>query len=286
MNSAPGGKRRAHRPGRDGQAEFTSPGPRSRRALRCLTHDSRCPMADDKLTTAAPISAPGTMKWCCAPSWRTTRRCGACMVIRPMATVSGAHAARAGRHVQGHGARERLLPLFIPRLPAQGGRARGGLCPEAAVVTHGGGQKLAEPLVVRPTSETIIYSMYAKWVQSYRDLPILINQWANVVRWEMRASSCGRSEFLWQEGDTAHATHAEAEAEARLILGLYREFMEQWMAMPVITGVKTPSREVRGRQAFNIDLSVRFNLFFHCLLSPLNFLLTVYNIFSYKIHKL
>jgi len=115
------------------------------------------------------------------------------------------------------------------------------------VVTHGGGEKLAEPLVVRPTSETIIYSMYAKWVQSYRDLPILINQWANVVRWEMRTRLFLRTlEFLWQEGHTAHATHDEAEAEARTILGIYRRFMEEFMAMPPLTGLKTDSERFAG----------------------------------------
>jgi prolyl-tRNA synthetase len=114
-------------------------------------------------------------------------------------------------------------------------------------VTHGGGKKLEEPLIVRPTSETIIYSMFAKWVQSYRDLPLLINQWANVVRWEMRTRLFLRTlEFLWQEGHTAHATHDEAEEEARKILGLYRDFMEGWMAMPVITGQKTESERFAG----------------------------------------
>ena len=113
------------------------------------------------------------------------------------------------------------FPLFIPesflRKEAQHVE---GFAPELAVVTHGGGKKLEEPLVVRPTSETIIYAMYAKWIQSYRDLPILINQWANVVRWEMRTRLFLRTlEFLWQEGHTAHATHDEAEAEALLILG-------------------------------------------------------------------
>ncbi len=122
-----------------------------------------------------------------------------------------------------------------------------GFAPELAVVTHGGGKELEEPLVVRPTSETIIYSMYAKWVQSYRDLPIKINQWANVVRWEMRTRLFLRTmEFLWQEGHTAHATHDEAEEETRLILGIYREFMEQWMAMPVVTGLKTQSEKFAG----------------------------------------
>jgi prolyl-tRNA synthetase len=122
-----------------------------------------------------------------------------------------------------------------------------GFAPELAVVTHGGGKKLEEPLVIRPTSETIIYAMYAKWVQSYRDLPILINQWANVVRWEMRTRLFLRTlEFLWQEGHTAHATHDEAEEETRKMLGVYRDFMEGWMAMPVVTGIKTESEKFAG----------------------------------------
>ena len=122
-----------------------------------------------------------------------------------------------------------------------------GFAPETAVVTHGGGKKLDEPLVIRPTSETIIYAMFAKWVQSYRDLPLLINQWANVVRWEMRTRLFLRTlEFLWQEGHTAHATEAEAEEETRKMLGVYRDFMEGWMAMPVITGIKTNSEKFAG----------------------------------------
>jgi prolyl-tRNA synthetase len=122
-----------------------------------------------------------------------------------------------------------------------------GFAPEVAVVTHGGGKELEEPLIIRPTSETIIYAMYAKWIQSYRDLPLLINQWANVVRWEMRTRLFLRTtEFLWQEGHTAHATDAEAEEEARRMLGVYRSFMEGWMAMPVLTGRKTDSERFAG----------------------------------------
>ena len=122
-----------------------------------------------------------------------------------------------------------------------------GFAPETAVVTHGGGKELEEPLVLRPTSETIIYSMFAKWVQSYRDLPVLMNQWANVIRWEMRTRLFLRTlEFLWQEGHTAHATEHEAEEETRRMLGIYRDFMEGWMAMPVITGQKTDSERFAG----------------------------------------
>ncbi len=122
-----------------------------------------------------------------------------------------------------------------------------GFKPELAVVTHAGGKELEEALVIRPTSETIIYHMYAKWVQSYRDLPILMNQWANVMRWELRTRLFLRTaEFLWQEGHTAHATEAEAEAETRQMLGVYRQFMEEWIAMPVVTGLKSDSEKFAG----------------------------------------
>ena len=146
------------------------------------------------------------------------------------------------------GHRNAYFPLFIPEsfLKKEAQHVE-GFAPECAVVTHGGGKKLEEPLVVRPTSETIIYHMFAKWVQSYRDLPLLINQWANVVRWAMRTRLFLRTlEFLWQEGHTAHATHDEAEDETRRMLGVYRDFMENWMAMPVITGQKTESEKFAG----------------------------------------
>ena len=122
-----------------------------------------------------------------------------------------------------------------------------GFAPELAVVTQAGGKELEEPLVIRPTSETIIYHMYAKWVQSYRDLPVLMNQWANVMRWEMRTRLFLRtSEFLWQEGHTAHATAEEAEEETLLILGIYRKFMEEWIGMPPVTGLKSDSEKFAG----------------------------------------
>jgi prolyl-tRNA synthetase len=172
-----------------------------------------------------------------------------CMVIRPDGYGIWERMQRAlDDQFKRTGHRNAYFPLFIPEsfLHKEAEHVE-GFAPEAAVVTHGGGKKLEEPLVVRPTSETIIYSMYAKWVQSYRDLPILINQWANVVRWEMRTRLFLRTlEFLWQEGHTAHATHDEAEAETRQMLGVYRRFMEEWMAMPVITGLKTESEKFAG----------------------------------------
>ena len=122
-----------------------------------------------------------------------------------------------------------------------------GFSPELAVVTHGGGKKLEEPLVLRPTSETIIWDMYRKWIQSHRDLPVLINQWANVVRWEMRTRLFLRTtEFLWQEGHTAHATAEEAEEETLRMLDVYADFAETEMAVPVIKGLKTEREKFAG----------------------------------------
>ena len=122
-----------------------------------------------------------------------------------------------------------------------------GFAPELAVVTHGGGEKLEEPLVIRPTSETVIWAMYKRWIQSWRDLPILINQWANIVRWEKRTRPFLRTrEFLWQEGHTAHATAAEAEEETLRMLGVYKKFAEEYMAVPVLSGVKTDSEKFAG----------------------------------------
>ncbi|MBI4419993.1 MAG: proline--tRNA ligase [Gemmatimonadetes bacterium] len=172
-----------------------------------------------------------------------------CMIIRPRGyriweLMQGA----LDRMFKETGHQNAYFPLFIPQsfLSKEAEHVE-GFAPQLAVVTHGGGEELAEPLVVRPTSETIIYAALGKWIQSYRDLPILLNQWANVVRWELRTRLFLRTlEFLWQEGHTAHATAEEAEQEARLILGIYRRFAEEWMAMPVITGVKTDSEKFAG----------------------------------------
>ena len=116
-----------------------------------------------------------------------------------------------------------------------------------AITTHGGGEELAEELVVRPTSETMIWAMYAKWIQSYRDLPLLLNQWCNVVRWEKRTRPFLRTmEFLWQEGHTAHVDEADAEKEARLILDLYANFVREALAIPVVVGRKTDLEKFAG----------------------------------------
>jgi len=130
-----------------------------------------------------------------------------------------------------------------------------GFAPECAYVTHGGGKELEERLVFRPTSETIIWQTYARWVESYRDLPLLYNQWANVMRWEMRPRLFLRTrEFLWQEGHTAHATANEALEETLTILGIYREFAEKCLALPVFCGEKTEMERFAGAvRTFTIE---------------------------------
>ena len=142
------------------------------------------------------------------------------------------------------------FPLFIPMSFLEKEKEHvEGFAPELAIVTIGGGEKLEEPLVVRPTSETIIGYMYSKWIKSYRDLPILINQWANVVRWEMRTRMFLRTlEFYWQEGHTAHETAQEAEEETLKILNLYTDFAINEAAVPVIPGIKSDAEKFAGAQ--------------------------------------
>jgi prolyl-tRNA synthetase len=140
------------------------------------------------------------------------------------------------------------FPLLIPeRLLKREESHIEGFSPEVAVVTHAGGSKLDEPLIIRPTSETIMYEVFSGWIHSYRDLPLLINQWANVVRWEMRPRLFLRTtEFLWQEGHTAHATLEEADSRARQMLGVYEDFARDVMAIPVIPGEKSENERFAG----------------------------------------
>ncbi|HEY3176898.1 MAG TPA: proline--tRNA ligase [Candidatus Polarisedimenticolia bacterium] len=172
-----------------------------------------------------------------------------CMVIRPLGMALWENMrAELDRMFRETGHENAYFPLFIPESFMHKEKEHvKGFAPECAVVTHGGGQKLEEPLVVRPTSETIIYAMYAKWIQSYRDLPLLLNQWANVVRWEMRTRLFLRTmEFLWQEGHTAHATEAEAEEEAVRMMNVYDTFAREFMAMPCLKGVKSDAEKFAG----------------------------------------
>ncbi len=172
-----------------------------------------------------------------------------CMVIRPYGYALWENIQKAlDKMIKDTGHQNAYFPLLIPESFLNKEKEHvEGFAPECAVVTHGGGKKLEEPLIVRPTSETIINYMFAKWVQSWRDLPILCNQWANVVRWEMRTRLFLRTlEFLWQEGHTAHATEDEAEKEARLMLECYKDLAENWLALPVLTGEKTERERFAG----------------------------------------
>ncbi len=146
------------------------------------------------------------------------------------------------------GVQNAYFPMLIPeRLLKREESHVEGFAPEVAVVTHAGGKKLDEPLVVRPTSETIMYEVFSTWIRSYRDLPLLINQWTNVVRWEMRTRLFLRTtEFLWQEGHTVHESQEEADRRARQMLDIYKDFAENYMAIPVIAGTKTESEKFAG----------------------------------------
>ena len=188
-----------------------------------------------------------------------------CMVIKPHGYALWENMRdQLDRMFKETGHQNAYFPLFIPKSFLSKEAAHvDGFAKECAVVTHyrlkndpnGGGivvdpdAKLEEELIVRPTSETIIWNTYKGWIQSYRDLPILVNQWANVVRWEMRTRLFLRTaEFLWQEGHTAHATKEEAIAETKQMLDVYATFAEEWMAMPVIRGIKTESERFAGAE--------------------------------------
>jgi len=175
-----------------------------------------------------------------------------CMVIRPYGYALWENIQQAlDRRIRQTGAVNAYFPLFIPQSYIQREAEHvKGFSPELAVVTHGGGKELEEPLIVRPTSETIINAMFARWVHSYRDLPLMINQWCNVVRWEMRTRLFLRTtEFLWQEGHTAHATAEEAQEETVRMLEVYRDFAENEAAVPVIPGRKSEKEKFAGAAA-------------------------------------
>jgi prolyl-tRNA synthetase len=180
-----------------------------------------------------------------------------CMVIRPYGYAIWELIQQAfDREFKRTGHVNAYFPLFIPEgLLRREAEHVEGFAPQVAYVTHGGGEELEEKLVIRPTSEAIIGTMYAKWIQSWRDLPILINQWANVVRWEKVTRPFLRTtEFLWQEGHTAHETHEEALAETLMILDLYATLSESVIAMPVIKGVKSESEKFAGAlQTYSIE---------------------------------
>jgi prolyl-tRNA synthetase len=171
------------------------------------------------------------------------------MIIKPHGYAVWEHTQRAmDDRFKATGHENFYFPLLIPmHLLEKEADHIEGFAPEVAVVTHGGGQKLEEPLAIRPTSETVIWNTYSKWIQSYRDLPLLYNQWCNIVRWEMRTRLFLRtSEFLWQEGHTAHATEQEAIDETLQMLEVYREVTEDVLAVPVLKGRKTSNERFPG----------------------------------------
>lgn len=173
-----------------------------------------------------------------------------CMVIRPYGYEIWENIqAFLDKKIKETGHKNAYFPLFIPEsfFKREAEHVK-GFSPEVAWVTHGGDTPLEEKLAIRPTSETIMYEMYSKWVRSWRDLPLLINQWCNVVRWETKMTKLfmRTREFLWQEGHTAHATKEEADEEARTILDIYREVYEYLLAIPVIPGIKTESEKFAG----------------------------------------
>ena len=180
-----------------------------------------------------------------------------CMIVRPYGWALWENiTAQLDRRFKATGHVNAAFPLLIPRSFIEKEKSHvTGFSPELAVVTIGGGEKLEEPLVIRPTSETIVGHAYAKWIQSYRDLPVLINQWNSVVRWELRTKLFLRTlEFFWQEGHTAHATYEEAEAETRQMLDIYTDFAVKEAAIPVIPGRKSESERFAGAdQTYSIE---------------------------------
>jgi len=187
-----------------------------------------------------------------------------CMVIKPNGYAVWELLQREfDDRFKATGHQNAYFPLLIPQsfLHREAEHVE-GFSPELAVVTIAGGKQLEEPYVIRPTSETIIGHFFSKWIQSWRDLPVLINQWANVVRWELRTRLFLRtSEFLWQEGHTAHATHEEAVEEVLRMLDIYAEVAEDVMAMPVIKGVKTQSEKFAGAlRSYSIEAMMQNGL--------------------------
>ena len=172
------------------------------------------------------------------------------MIVRPYGWALWENIQQAlDRRFKATGHQNVAFPMLIPRSFIDKEKHHvEGFSPELAVVTIGGGEELAEPLVIRPTSETIIGHMWSKWIQSYRDLPVLMNQWNSVVRWELRTKLFLRTlEFYWQEGHTAHATREEAEAETRQMLDIYADFAINDAAIPVIPGKNPMPRNLPAR---------------------------------------
>ena len=174
-----------------------------------------------------------------------------CIVLRPYGYAIWEHIQKEmDRRIKSHGVQNAYFPLLIPEsfLKKEADHIE-GFSPELAVVTHAGGKELAEPYVIRPTSETVIYDMFSRWINSYRDLPLKLNQWANVMRWELRPRAFLRTaEILWQEGHTAHASKEEAAEMAQAMIKEYADFCWEYLAIPVSVGEKTPHERFAGAE--------------------------------------
>ena len=206
-------------------------------------------MADEKLPTRAEDFSEWYNQLVLKAQLADYAPVRGCMIVRPYGWALWENIQSAlDRRFKATGHQNVAFPLFIPKSFIEKEKHHvEGFSPELAVVTIGGGEELAEPLIVRPTSETIIGHMWAKWIQSYRDLPVLMNQWNSVVRWELRTKLFLRTlEFYWQEGHTAHATRAEAVAETRQMLDVYADFAVNEAAIPVIPGVKSDAEKFAG----------------------------------------
>jgi prolyl-tRNA synthetase len=214
-------------------------------------------MSDQKLTTRAEDFSEWYNQLVLRAELADYAPVRGCMIVRPYGWALWENITAAlDKRFKATGHVNAAFPLLIPRSFIDKEKSHvAGFSPELAVVTHGGGEKLDEPLVIRPTSETIIGHAYAKWIQSYRDLPILINQWNSVVRWELRTRLFLRTlEFFWQEGHTAHATAEEAEAETRQMLDIYTDFAVREAAVPVIPGRKSAAERFAGAdQTYSIE---------------------------------
>jgi prolyl-tRNA synthetase len=214
-------------------------------------------MADLKLTTRAEDFSEWYNQLVLRAELADYAPVRGCMIVRPYGWALWENITAAlDKRFKATGHVNAAFPLLIPQsFIAKEQSHVEGFSPELAVVTHGGGEKLEEPLVIRPTSETIIGHAYAKWIQSYRDLPILINQWNSVVRWELRTKLFLRTlEFFWQEGHTAHATAEEAEVETRQMLDVYTDFAVNEAAVPVIPGRKSAAERFAGAdQTYSIE---------------------------------
>jgi prolyl-tRNA synthetase len=206
-------------------------------------------MADEKLPTRAEDFSEWYNQLVLRAQLADYAPVRGCMIVRPYGWALWENIQQAlDRRFKATGHQNVAFPLFIPKSFIEKEKHHvEGFSPELAVVTIGGGEELAEPLIVRPTSETIIGHMWAKWIQSYRDLPVLMNQWNSVVRWELRTKLFLRTlEFYWQEGHTAHATREEAVEETRQMLDVYTDFAVNDAAIPVIPGAKSDSEKFAG----------------------------------------